>query len=178
MSILQTLKPPCVNENMSSNMTMNTLDNSFSVLAQAISCPYHKLKELSNVQCLKNNYTGKVYTFGDIYAACKQINDNTDLTCEEWDGFIEDLLNNIKNFDSKSSLESIISDLINYSAEDIENELADCVESHEDFNEEVYSNLFIRRQVVDDMLEQLKYNPFARLPLELVEIAREHNILG
>lgn len=182
------IKPPCCNEgrtsnpaanaylaNLLKNSTQSKAEKGFTVLAKLTADKLRTVPELSGVSCIRNLATGQSYTAGQIYATCKKINNNNDLTFEELDGFLDDFWSYIAHADSSMSLEALIRDCI---CCDAESEFIDYVTSHEDFNEEAYENTAVRNQAIADLTDLLKYNPFTRLLIEIPSIARSYDILN
>lgn len=129
----------------------------------------------------KNDSTGKIYTFGEIYTTCVAINNGNQLSLEELQGFLDDLLGSLRLNDNdfieglNISLEHAIRTIIAWTQADIESILNSVVSDYtttEDYEDEQQ-----RKYLVEDMLKRIQFNPFTRVWIEMLELIRYYDFI-
>lgn len=131
------------------------------------------------VPIFQNDSTGKVYTFGEIYTACVKINKDSQLTPDELDGFLEDLIGSVNdsNFIEglNISLEHAIRTIIAWTPADIESVLDSVVSDYD--TTEAYEDEQQRKELVKDMLETIQFNPFTRVWVKMLDMVRDYDFI-
>lgn len=187
------IKPPCTNkgciteEQQKANAYLAGLLNG-NKKNVSITCliTRHDICNISDdvrgnyaVPVFQNDSAGKIYTFGEIYTTCVKINNGNQLTSDELDGFLEDLLSSLNDSSFieglNISLEHAIRTIIACTQTDIESILYSVVSDYT--TTEYYENEQQRKELVRDMLNTIQFNPFTRVWTEVLDMARNYNFI-
>lgn len=88
------IKPPCFNKGQGKQLVNTQVVEAgrFEILIEQYECSFRKMTGSYGKPALRDNYSCVTYTIDEIYFMCKALNHNTNLTKDEWNTFIYDII--------------------------------------------------------------------------------------